>query len=198
MNLDLINIAHASEVESENLKSETVAVTGGEKAVEHESGGLSIDPMIIGFQMFNFLILLLILKAILYKPLVALLTERSAKIKKGVENAEQAEIMLKESTANREKVLKDARAEGHNMVEASRKSGEQVRTDILAKAQEEAQHVIVSGQEAVAAERTKAFQEIRTQAVDLVVKAAEKLLKEKIDLTKDAKLIKDSIESYSN
>jgi len=198
MNFDLINIAQAAESESENLKSETVAVTGSEKAEVKESGGLSIDPMIIGFQMFNFLILLLILKAILYKPLVSLLTDREHKIKKGVENAEQADLMLKESTATYEKMLKEARAEGHNMVEASRKSGEQVRTDILAKAQEEAQHLIISGQEAVNAERTKAFQEIRTQAVDLVVKAAEKLLKEKIDLTKDAKLIKDSIESYSN
>lgn len=191
MNLNLFEIAHAE-------GGETVAVESTATASEaHSSGGISIDPMVVGYNVLNVVILLFILKIILYKPLTKLLQERERHIKKGVEDAENAKILLKESESSREKMLKEARAEGQSMVESARKTGEQVRTDILAKAQDEAQRFISAGQEMVESEKAKALQEVRTQAVDLVVKAAEKLLKSKLDADKDAQLIKESIESFA-
>lgn len=44
---------------------------------------------------------------ILYKPLVKLLDERGKRIKDGVENAEKAELMLKESNMVRQDMLKE-------------------------------------------------------------------------------------------
>jgi F-type H+-transporting ATPase subunit b len=191
MNLEFIQIARAEG------NTESVTEAGQTKSAEEHSGGLSLDPMVVGFQVFNFLVLLLVLKWILYKPLMKLLSDREHQIKKGVENAENAEMLLKESEATHEKMLKEARAEGQSMVEAARKSGEQVRTDIVAKAQEEAQHIITSGKELVDAEKAKALQEVKAEAVEMVLKATEKLLKQKIDAAKDAKLIEDSIQSYA-
>lgn len=191
MNFDLLNIAYAA------TETETVAEVGQAIPVEEHSGGLSIDPYVVGAQVFNLLILMAILRWILYKPLMSLLAEREEKIKKGVEHAEEAEVLLKESSVTRDKMLKEARAEGQTMVESARKSGEQIRTDILAKAQDEAQQIITSGKELVHAERAKVIEEVKVQTVEIVMKAAEKLLKEKMDAVRDAKMIKDSIESYA-
>lgn len=184
MNLDFIQIALAES------NTGTVAAK--------ESRGLSIDPMIIGAQILDLLILLLILKWILYKPLMKLLADREHTIKQGVEDAENAKILLKESEANREVMLKSARAEGQTMLENARQSGEQVRTEIVTKAQDEAHHIITSGQQLVEAEKSKAVQEVKAHAIEIVLRAAEKILKAKIDTTKDAQLIKDSIESYAH
>ncbi len=191
MNLEFIQIAMAEG------NAEKVTSTSQEEGKSHESGGLVIDPMIVGSQILDLLILLFILKAILYKPLMKLLAEREQTIKQGVEDAESAKILLKESEANREHMLKTARAEGQTMLESARRSGEQVRTEILTKAQDEAQHIITSGQQSVDAEKSKAIQEVKAHAVEIVLKAAEKILKEKLNTAADEKLIKDSIESYA-
>lgn len=190
MNLEFIKIAHA--------EGETVATTESAKTAEAKSsGGISIDPMVVGYNILNVVVLLFILKWILYKPLMTLLKDREHTIKKGVEDAENAKILLKESEATREKMLKEARVEGQAMLESSRKSGEQVRTELVTKAQDEAHQIITAGQQLVEAEKSKALQEVKAHAVEVVLKAAEKILKQKIDPAKDAQLIKDSIESYA-
>jgi len=192
MDLNLINIAHAAGAGTP-LTAETTAAAKTEAA---PAAGLSIDPAIVGFQALNFLVLLLVLKWILYKPLLKILQEREHKIKKGVENAEQAEILLKESEASHQKILKEARAESQAMVEAGRKSGELVRVDILTKASEEAQHIMAAGKQAVDSEKAKALLDIKVQAVDMVLMATEKLLREKMNASKDSELIKQSLESF--
>lgn len=194
MDFNLINTAHAAS-EGTPLHAETEVAEG---SAEHAaSGGLSIDPAIVGFQALNFLVLLAILSLILYKPLLKILNERRQKIAQGIENAERAELLLKESTASREKMIKEARAESQAMVEAGRTSGEQVRVGILTKASEEAQHILDAGKVAVESERSKAMLAIRAQAVEMVVTATEKLLREKMNSDKDAALIKESLESFA-
>ncbi len=191
MDLEFIKIAHA--------EGETIATTESALPLEaHASGGISIDPMVIVYNILNVAVFLFILKLILYKPLLALLKEREAHIKKGVEDADNAKILLLESEATREKMLKEARAEGQTMVETARQSGELVRTELVAKAQGEAQQIITSGQLLIEAERSKALQEVKAHVVEVILKASEKILKQKIDPAQDARLIKDSIESYVN
>lgn len=82
-----------AEVKKENLPIEvespgelvTETLTGEpEHLAEAEEGGLEINPYTIAFQALNFLILLVLLNLILYKPLVKLLTDREKKIRDGV------------------------------------------------------------------------------------------------------------------
>lgn len=188
-NFLLIQVAHASpEVEATTAAAEPAEA-------KHE-GGLEIQPTTIAFQALNFVVLLVVLNAILYKPLVKLLTEREKKIKDGVENAEKAENMLKESNIIRQDMIKQAKSESQDIIEKARKSGEEVKTGILAEAQTEADKIIKSGQSLVEAEKAKAMQEVKLSAVNTIVMAAEKLLKEKIDPQKDSKLIEESLNSY--
>lgn len=178
-----------------SLERTTEAVVEQSSETAHSSG-ISIDPAIVGFQALNFLILLVILRAILYKPLLNMLQTREKKIKEGVENAEQAALLLKKSESEREQIVKTARVESQAMVEAARTSGEKVRAELLAKAQEEAQHTITAGKNALETEKSKAFSEIKAAAADLILQATEKLMNEKMDAAKDGKLVKEALESY--
>ncbi len=188
-NFSLIQVAYAAE--------ETVSETGTEPAEAKHEGGLSIQPTTIAFQALNFIILLVVLNAILYKPLTKLLSEREKKIKDGVENAEKAEGMLKESNIIRQDMIRTANADSQNILEKARKAGEEVKTGIIAEAQSEANKIVKSGHTIVEAEKAKAMQEVKQTAVNAIIMAAEKLLKEKIDQPKDAKMIEESLNSYS-
>ncbi|HRY91079.1 MAG TPA: F0F1 ATP synthase subunit B [Candidatus Gracilibacteria bacterium] len=191
-NFSLIQVAYASGNEA---AAETVAETKAEHG--EAKGGLEIQPTTVAIQALNIVLLIVILNAILYKPLVELINKREKRIKDGVENAEKAENMLKESNQIRTDMIKEAKTESQDIIEKARKSGEEVKSGIINEAQTEADKIIKSGSALVESEKAKAMQELKASAVTTIVMAAERLLKEKIDPSRDAKLIEDSLNSYS-
>ncbi len=188
-----IPVAFATEaVEQENL---TTSTETSAKSEEH-SEGLSIEPSTVAFQALNFLILLILLKMILYKPLLQLLKDREKRIREGVENAEKADRMLAESETTHQNILKTAKVESHGILETAKNSAEITRLAILDKAQTEANKLLENGRNIVDMEKSRAAQELKNEAVNLVILAAEKVLREKLDLKKDQQLIEDSLGSY--
>lgn len=195
MDYSFIPVALAQETETH---TETIATTEQpSKAEGHEGGGLSIDPAIIVTQMFNFLILLVILRFLLYKPLLKVMQDREKRIDDGLENAERADQMLAESEQTRMETIKAAKVESHTILDSARKSGEEAKTGIIQEAESEAAKIIKNGQNVIEMERSKAAQELKEQAVDLIIQTAEKVLKEKIDPLRDQKLIEESLKNYS-
>ncbi len=173
------------------------ATTVQPEPAQPESQGLSLDPAVIGFQALNFVLLLVALNLILYKPLTKLLNEREQKIREGVENAEKAEASLREARSVREDMLKNAKVESQTMMEKSRKEGENIKNGIVQEAQEQAKKIVDNGHQVLNMEKAKAMEELKAQAVGLIVKTAEKVIKEKMDSGKDAKMIEESLNSYA-
>lgn len=187
----------------EEAASEHVTEAGTEATTAHtetaaHSGGLQIQPTTIGFHALNFLALLVILHLILYKPLTKLLTEREQKIKDGVENADKAEVMLKESQQIRQDMMKSTQVEANEMLEKSRKSGETLKNSILQDAHQEAGKIVKAGHSLIDMEKDKVAQELRLKAVNLIVGATEKILREKLDVPKDTKLIEENLKSFAS
>jgi F-type H+-transporting ATPase subunit b len=191
-NFSLFQLAHA-----EGTAAETTAGTEVEAGAAEAKGGLSIQPAVIATQALNLVVLIVILNFILYKPLLKLITDREKKIVDGIENADKAENMLKESSRIRVDMIKDAKSESQDIIEKGRKAGEDVKTGIIGDAQSEADKIIKSGHALVESEKAKTMQEIKASAVNTIIMAAEKILREKLDPAKDAKLIEESLNSYS-
>lgn len=195
MEYGFIPVAYATETEEhQNL---TTGTEQAAPAAEHEGGGLSLDPAVVAFQMINFLVLLIILRALLYKPLLKVMQDREKRINDGLANAERADQMLAESELTHQETVKAAKVESHAILESARKSAEESKLNIIQDAEAEAAKIIKNGQNVVELEKSKAAQELKVQAVDLIIQTAEKVLKEKIDLARDQKLIEDSLKNYS-
>lgn len=170
----------------------------GRAEAEAHSGGLSVDPAVVGFQILNFVVLLGVLNLILYKPLTNLLAEREKKIRDGVENAEKAEASLKEATSIREDMMKNAKVESQAMMDKARKDGEGLKNSIVAEAQDQAKKIVDNGHQVIALEKAKTMEELKAKAVNLIVQTAEKVIREKMDSGKDAKMIEDSLNSFAS
>lgn len=196
---EFIPLAFAS---SQPAETETAALTEAKSAPEAEAheggGGLSVDPAVVGFQVLNFVVLLAVLNLILYKPLTKLLAEREKKIRDGVENAEKAEASLKEATSIREDMMKNAKVESQTMMDKARKDGEGLKNTIVADAQDQAKKIIDNGHQVIALEKAKTMEDLKAQAVSLIVKTAEKVIREKMDSSKDAKMIEESLNSFAS
>jgi F-type H+-transporting ATPase subunit b len=197
-----VALAASEHTEDVVAEGETELITGTESASHGEAetaheGGLALEPSTIIFQAFNFLVLLVVLKLILYKPLLKIMKEREERIKDGIANAARADQMMEESEETRLQTIKAAKVQSHNILESARGSAEDTKANILEEAQKASDEIIENGHNIVELEKERASQELKEQSVNLIIQTAEKVLREKLDDIKDRKMIEENLKNYS-
>jgi F-type H+-transporting ATPase subunit b len=150
-----------------------------------------VDLFKLGFQVFNFLLLLYLLNRFLFKPVMARIDERQARIRKGLEDAEKAARDRQQAQAEREAAIVEARKEAETMIARATKIAEDSRTEIVAEARSEAEKVVSRAREEIVAEKEKAMAEIRGQVADLALLAAGKLVRRQMDGETQRRLVEE-------
>lgn len=154
---------------------------------------LGIDWKILIAQLINFGLVVLVLWRFAYKPIIAMLEKRTAKIEGGVKNAERVEQELKDIMVRRDAELKKARQESQGIVEQARRDASALREELRQAAEAEAQNVLVQTRQSLAAEKTQMMHEAKGELAAMVQMVAEKVLSEKMDDASDAKLIQAAV-----
>ena len=148
--------------------------------------------------LINFLILFGLLTAILYKPVLKMLDERSAKIKESLEQAEK----IKEQTSRSEEQIKaaieTARKEGQVIIAQASQIAAKIKEEAKADARKEADVIIAKARDEIKLERDKSIGELRSEFANLTVLAAEKIIKESLDAQKHTKLINEVLEQSNS
>jgi F-type H+-transporting ATPase subunit b len=151
----------------------------------------SVDVWKLAFQVINFLILLYLLNRFLFKPVLARLDERNAKIGKGLEDAEVAARDRELARAEREAAVAEARKEANEMIARANKIAEDTRNEILTSARADAEKVSTRAREEIVAEKDKAMAEIRGQVAELALAAAGKLVRRQMDDPTQRRLVEE-------
>ena len=152
----------------------------------------------LAFQVINFLLLLYILNRLLFKPLLARMDERSAKISKGLEDAEVAARDRELARAEREAAVAEARKEAAALIANANKIATDTRDDILTQARTDAEKVTERAREEINAEKEKAMAELRAQVADLALEAAGKLVRSDMNATTQRRLVEEFLAETSN
>jgi F-type H+-transporting ATPase subunit b len=162
---------------------------------ESEEGGsklLSVDYGLAFWTVLIFLILLLILKKVAWKPILTALDEREQKIKESLELAEKAKqdaaIMLEEN----KKSMAKADEAAQKVLAESKVYAEQVKTQLLEQSKEQAQKMIAEASKEIERKKQEAFTELKDQVAEISVLIAEKLIQKNLDSGKQ----KEVIDSY--
>ncbi|MFC1900239.1 F0F1 ATP synthase subunit B [Chloroflexota bacterium] len=152
-----------------------------------EGLGISIPTLLT--QIITFLILLVILRLVAYKPLMRMLDERSNKIKESMELTES----IKEQAANTEEEAKNqieaAGKEGQEMIARAVKTSEEIRQKAQEDAKPEAEALVSKARQEIQQERDEAIAELRREFTDLTITAAEKIIEQELDKEAHRKLI---------
>ena len=138
-----------------------------------------IDWHIIVAQAINFAIVLGVLYFYALKPLSQLMSERSAKISQGLEDAKKNGEMLQMTKKEYEEVLAKARLEANVLFKEGKQEAENKRAKMLEEAKIEVDAMIKSGKQSLLAEKEKMVAEASKEVVTLAVQVAEKLLASK-------------------
>jgi F-type H+-transporting ATPase subunit b len=106
---------------------------------------------------------------------------RQAAIAGQMTEAEKAKTEAESLRSDYQSQLADARAEGSRMIEEARQSAEQMKVDIVAKAEADAEQIRARAREEAAGEKERALTEARSQVGEISVDLAGKIVGESLD-----------------
>lgn len=148
-----------------------------------------IDLKLLIAQAVNFAIVFSVLYFFAFKPISKMMAERATKIEKSLEDARTIEAKLAEAEQEKNDIVGEAKKAASIILEEANKQGEERQKEMVAKAREEIGQVINTEKAKIQIEKAQTLKELKEETAALVVLTVEKLLKEKLDNTKDEELI---------
>lgn len=144
-------------------------------------------------QMFNFLLLLVLLRLVAYKPLLKVLEERQKYVANTIAHAENQRAEAEKIKAEYEAEMRRAREQAQAIIERATKAGEEQALNIIAQAKAEAERIKEGALADIQREREKAIAELRDQVASLALLVAGKVIKETLDVQAHERLVQDAI-----
>lgn len=145
-----------------------------------------------------FVILLIVLRAFAWKPILNVVKSRNEKIANALEAAEKAKEEMQQLKNDNEKILKEARAERETIVKEARDLKTQMLSEAKNQAKIEADKIIQQAKQAIENEKRSAVNEIKNQMAKLSVDIAEKLLQKELSNDKQQKELIENLLSKTN
>jgi F-type H+-transporting ATPase subunit b len=162
---------------------------------EHGGGGglISFDKSLI-VQGINFLLLLIILHRILYKPLVAKMQERTSAIQQALEEAQLARTEAARQQEENAARLRSAYQEAASIREQALKEAAEEQRKLVEAAQVEARRLVETARAQTEADIRRAREELRREVADLAVAVAEKLVRKSLRDDDHRRIVADAIQ----
>lgn len=136
-----------------------------------------------------FVIIWIIFAKLAWPSIVGMLDKREATIKNDLDSAEAAKLEAQQSLAEYKRQLAEARREAASILDEARRAGEQVKADITAQAQAQADEMISKAKKSIEKEKIAAIADLQGSVADLSVSVAGRLIGENLSDGEQRKLI---------
>lgn len=155
---------------------------------------LQFDPGAAIWSIVVFVLLLVLLRATAWKPILRVLNEREQMIQKSIDEArherEEAEKLLKQY----QEQLEQARREATAIVEEGRRDAQETGRRIHEEARQQAEETLERARRDIELARDSAIKDLYDQTAELAVQVAGGILQREISPDDHRKLVTDSIE----
>ncbi|HWZ65260.1 MAG TPA: F0F1 ATP synthase subunit B [Patescibacteria group bacterium] len=168
------------------IMAQTTEAPGGIAAL-----GLNLKYFL--FQLVSFVIVLLVLRKWVFPKLVQTLEDRRKVVEQSLERAKATEEAMRDAKKEITALLHEARSEAKAMVEISRKEAIAFMNEAEEKANKKAQYILKEAKTQVDADYLAAANKLKQETAQLVAAATEQIIKQKVDVSKDAELIKTAL-----
>ena len=150
------------------------------------------DPGLYIWTIVTFLVLVALLAKFAWRPLLEALERRQEAIRKSLDDALQAKKELERLNVESQRILAAARAEADQILSNTRSDANRFREELKQKAQAEAAGIVKNAEQQIELETARALQQIRTEAVDISVAIASKLLQRNVSKADNERLIEET------
>ncbi|MDD4908003.1 MAG: F0F1 ATP synthase subunit B [Candidatus Omnitrophica bacterium] len=149
-------------------------------------------------QVISFLILLAVLRIFLWSKFLKILDDRKEKTASDLKKISDAQIdieKLKHDYLDKLSIIEQTTRE---KIQEAVLEGRKITEEIKAKARVEAEGIIQNAKEVTKFELDKAKGQLKDEIIDMAMRSAENLIREKMNEDKDRRLVRDFLDNLDN
>ncbi len=150
-------------------------------------------PLLVVF-VINFIVLLVLLRLFLYKPVLKMLDERARRTKEAMDLAEATKKEYEQARVEVQRQIDQGRQEAQALINQALQTGERLKDESRQEAAKQAQAMIERTRAELESEREKIVDNLRKEFVEIAIAAAEKVIQETLDKEKHRKLIEETLQ----
>ncbi len=154
-----------------------------------EALGLNLGYLFV--QIFNFIIMLVVVRAWILKPVLGLLERRRETIAQGLEDARIASEARANAEKEAEKIIAEAQSKAVDMMREATERAEAVAHDIQNASEADAAKIRAQGIADAEREKELVLANLRPQIVSLAMAAAQKLVGDALDEKRQHALLQE-------
>lgn len=164
------------------------------------------SPLVIGqitagdsiVTLVSFLLLMLALKKVAWKPLMAMMEKREQLIAGNIDDAESKKLDAEQLFKEQQQQLEDTRNKSSAVIEQARETADKLEKEQLAAAKLEIVRLKEEARKAIELERKQALASAQNDISRLSLDIAEKLIGKELSNEGHAELIEEYIERLAN
>lgn len=141
---------------------------------------LTPDPGLIIWQGIIFLMLVILLRVLAWKPILSSLKEREQSIQSALDSADRAKQEMALLKADNEKLLKEAREERDRILRQAREAAQRLQDEIQQDAKRAADKMIEDAKAVINTEKAAALRDVKAQVATFSLQIAEKLIRKNL------------------
>ena len=137
----------------------------------------------------NVLILFVILRIFLFKPVNKIMNERTRSVQDDIDSAKKAREDAEELKEQYENTISEAKEESKNIIMKAHEDAESERAAIIKKSHEEAEQIVAEADKTIENERKRIIRQAQSEIADLAIEAASKIVGANVDDEKNRRLV---------
>lgn len=137
----------------------------------------------------NLIILYILLRIFLFKPINKLMEDRTRSVQEDIDSAKKAKEDAEALKQQYEESISEAKDEAGRIIAKAHEDAEAEKAALIKKSQEEADQIVAAAGKTIENERRRVIQQAQTQIADLAIEAASKIVGANLDDEKNRKLV---------
>ena len=157
---------------------------------------LTIEPGLLIWTIITFVILLVVLGKLAWKPLLGALEQRETTIRESLEKAEQARLEAEELMAQNRQILAEANRQANRILAQAQEEGQRLRDSLAEQARQDSMRLREETRHELERERQLAVQDLKRTASDLALAATERLLGTVVSSDDNRRLVDEFLDRF--
>jgi F-type H+-transporting ATPase subunit b len=162
-----------------------------------ENTGLTINVFWVIVAAANFIVFAIVIWALFFKPVSAMLESRRVRIEQGLKDADEARRQREAAADERLKTLTEARWEAAEILARAQKVAEDEHDRSLVETRAEIERLREQAVSEIDSERARAVNEVRAQVADLALLAAGKVVGESLTDERQHRLVEEFLKEVT-
>jgi F-type H+-transporting ATPase subunit b len=154
---------------------------------------ISVTPGLMIWTIVCFLIALWVLKRYAFGPIQNMIDERRERIRRSIEEAEEARVEARRILEEHRKLIGQARGEAEHILAEARRVADAQRERVKEETEADRQRRLEETRRQIEAETHRALGQIRAEVAELTLVAASKVTGKVLDEADHRRLVEDAI-----